>query len=211
MKTSILILILILTITISGKTQSSDKISGFSDIKFSYNISSMSAGGHHFKKDETIIPWGAGIESSYNITKRLSTDFGIEFRTTANRVTDGFIISEFGGYSGPVHTENRDIYIDIPIHLSFKFININLLKIQVAGGLKATFQNVKYYSKTSEESRYQGTYFDSGLDIGLVENVKITKRTSLFLSQFYGYYISGNLAKIEMVDLKIGFNYYFKH
>jgi hypothetical protein len=212
MKTRLLIIFLIAINSVSVKSQISEKLTGFSDIKLSYNLSSMSAGGDHFKKGETIIPFGAGLELTYNLSKRFSSDFGIEFRTTGKRIADSFIISEFG-YSGPVHNESRDIYFDTPVHIKFKLFNTRPFKIFLESGPKGTITHVNYYSNpgyNGQEQRYKRTTFSAGIDFGISESLKITNKIGIFTSQFYGYYLTGDLSELEAIDLKIGLIYDFK-
>jgi hypothetical protein len=211
MKARMLIVFLVIIGSFSVKSQTSEKFAGFSYIKLSYNVSSMSAGGDHFKKGETIIPFGTGLEINYNLSKRFSFDFGFEFRTTGKRIIDSFIISEFG-YSGPVHLESRDIYFDIPVHLKFKVINTRPFKIFIASGPKGTITHVSYYSNpgyNGRENRYKGATFSSGIDFGMSESLKITNKIGIFTSQFYGYYLTGDLSELESVDLKAGLIYNF--
>ncbi|OFY69995.1 MAG: hypothetical protein A2Y71_12085 [Bacteroidetes bacterium RBG_13_42_15] len=212
MKTKLLIIFLVTICSVTLRSQTSEKITGFSDIRFSYFLSSMSAGGYHFKKGETIIPYGTGLELTYNLSKRFSTDFGIGFRTTGKRIVDSFIMSEFG-YSGPIHNESRDIYLDIPVHIRFKLLNTRPFKIFIASGPKGTITHVNYYYNPGydgQEQRYKGTTFSAGIDFGIIESLKINNRAGIFISQFYGYYLTGDLSELEFIDLKIGLTYYFK-
>ena len=164
----------------------------------------MSAGGDHFVKNETIIPYGLGFEAEYNISKHLSIDIGTEFRTTGNRISDSFIISEFGGYSGPIHTENRDTYLDIPLHISYKIVNAKCFGVLLSGGYKATLEHLNYYSKTNVESRFKITKLSSGLEFGLVEKIMLIQKFGVFFSQYYDYYLTGVLDHLEAFDLKAG-------
>jgi hypothetical protein len=212
MKTRLLIIFLITISSVTLRSQTSEKLTGFSEVKLSYILSSMSAGGYHFKKGETIIPYGTGLEFTYNLSKRFSSDFGIGFRTTGKRIVDSFVISEFG-YSGPVHNESRDIYLDIPVHIKFILLNSNPFKIFVASGPKGTITHVNYYSNpgyNGQEQRYKGTTFSAGIDFGISESLKINNKTGIFFSQFYAYYLTGDLSELESIDLKIGLTYNFK-
>ena len=212
MKAGLLIVIFISISSASVLSQAQVKAGGLSDIKLAYSVSSMSAGGYHFKKGETIIPYGIGSEMTFNLSKRFSYDFGIVFRTTGKRVTDSFVISEFG-YSGPVHYESLESYLDIPVHIKFRTLNTRPFKMFLALGPRGTLTHVNYYSKpglNGQENRYKGTTFSTGLDFGITENLKITKKTGIFASQSYGYYLMGDLKELEIFDLKTGLVYFFK-
>ena len=209
-KSAVIVLILISSIV---KSQTPEAVRGFSDIKFSYNISSMSAGGEHFRRNETMIPYGLGSELTYNLGKRFSTSIGIEIRTTGKRTIDSFIISEFGGYSGPIHNESRDIYLDIPLHFNYKLLNTRLFKILISSGPKETVYFYNDYMNPGYdglEHRGKGTTFSTALDFGLIETLKISKQIGIFVSQHYGYYVMGHFSELESVDLKAGLTYYFK-
>ncbi|RPI68345.1 MAG: hypothetical protein EHM47_14605 [Ignavibacteriales bacterium] len=212
MKTKSVIIILILVCSISLKSQTMEKTTGFSDMKFSYIISSMSAGGNHFEINETMIPIGIGWEMTYNLSKRFSTNIGIEFRTTGKRILDSFVISEWG-YSGPIHNEYRDIYLDIPFHINYKILNTRPFKVHLSSGPKETFYFYNNYYNPGydgKEHRLKGTTSSTGLDFGLIETLKIFKQFGIFSSQYYGYYLFGHFSELESVDLKVGLTYNFK-
>jgi len=211
MKTRVIIFLLCIFLLRVSYAQPLEKISGFSEVKISYNISSMSAGGNHFEKMETIIPWGSGIETVYDIIKRFSIGLGFEFRTTGIRSYENGVMSEFAGYSGPYHYERTENYLDFPIHLNYKFINIKFLKVQFSGGYKATFCSFTDYIKTDvEHKKINMTDFNSGLELGLVEQFKFSKRFGFFISQHYDYYVAGILKNLEVIDLKAGITLYIK-
>ncbi|HEY5125191.1 MAG TPA: hypothetical protein VIK14_15790, partial [Ignavibacteria bacterium] len=89
MKTKSLIIILIVISSFSVKSQTPEKISGFSDIKLSYNIS--------FIKDKPdFIPFGTGLEFTYNISKKFSGDFGITFKPTGKKIEDIYYPGDWG-------------------------------------------------------------------------------------------------------------------
>jgi hypothetical protein len=212
MKTRLLIIFLVSLSSVTLRSQTSGKLTGFSEIKLSYILSSMSAGGYHFKKGETIIPYGTGFELTYNLSKRVSSDFGIGFRTTGKRIIDSFVISEFG-YSGPVHNESRESYLDIPVHIKIRLLNTEPFKIFIASGPKGTITHVNYYSNpgyNGQEQRFKGTTFSAGIDFGVSEYLKINNKTGIFFSQFYGYYLTGGLSELESIELKVGLTYSFK-
>lgn len=211
MKTKTFIVVLILVNTIPLKSQTANKIRGFNDIKFSYNISSMSAGGNHFEKDETMIPFGTAWELSYNLSKRFSTDIGIGFRSTGKRIIDGFVISEWG-YSGPIHNEYRDIYLDIPLHVNYKILNTKPFKVLVSAGPRETFNFYDYYYNPGfdgKEKRLKGANSSTGLDLGLIETLRISKKFGVFSSQFYGYFLKGHFSEMEAIYLKLGVTWKF--
>ncbi|MFZ0280565.1 MAG: hypothetical protein WAL29_02865 [Bacteroidales bacterium] len=213
MKTKSAVIFLILISSSAVKSQTPEEVRGFSDIKFSYDISSMSAGGEHFRRNETLIPFGLGLELTYNLSKRFSTNIGIELRTTGKRTIDSFIISEFGGYSGPIHHEYRDIYLDIPLHINYKLLNTKPFKILISTGPKETFYLYNDYRNPGydgKEHREKGTTFSTALDFGLIETLKISKKFGIFVSQYYSYYVIGQFSELESVDLKAGLTYYFK-
>ncbi len=198
--------------SIPVRSQTVEKLRGFSDLKFSYNISSMSAGGYHFQKNETIIPYGIGSDLTCNLSKRFSASIGIELRTTGKRSLDSFIISEWG-YSGPIHHESRDIYLDIPLHINYKILNTKPFKILISSGPKGTVSFFNdYYNPgyDGKEQRLKRTNFSGGLDFGLIETLKIFKKVGIFSSQYYGYYLIGHFCELETIDLKIGLIYNFK-
>jgi hypothetical protein len=209
MKKKSLILILLTTFTTLGYSQTSDKKSGFTEVRLSYILSSMSAGGDHFRKDETIIPYGTGLELIFNFSKRFSSDFSIVFRTTGKRIQDTFVISELG-YSGPIYHEYTDIHFEIPVHFNFNILNTKPLKILLFSGPKGTVFNSKGHYNPGyggKEDRYNVNSFGAGLDFGLTEYLKITKKIGIFTSQFYGYYLTGNYSECETLNFKIGLTY----
>ena len=213
MKTRLLIIIFLVLVSKTAISQTSEKNTGFSDMKLSFALSSMSAGGDHFIKDETMIPFGIAFETNYYLSKKLSFSLGLEYRTTGNRITDSFMISDFGGYSGAIHIENRDIFLDIPMHLNFKILNTKPFNILISAGPKETINNSKYYSnpdRNGKEQRFTKTEWSTALDLGIIENVRIYKNIGVFASQFYGYYLIGGLENLESYDLKFGLIFNFK-
>jgi hypothetical protein len=213
MKTRLLILILLVLVTKIAISQTSEKNTGFSDIKLSYALSSMSAGEDQFVKNESKIPFGIALETNYSLSKKLSFSFGIEYRTTGNRITDSFMISDFGGYSGVIHIENKDLFLDIPMHLNFKVLNTKPFNIMISAGPKETINYSKYYGnpdRSGKEQRFTNTSWSTALDFGIIENVKIYKNIGVFASQFYGYYFIGGLETIGSYDLKFGLLFNFK-
>lgn len=211
MKFGLLIIFLFTISSVTIRSQTSEKLTGYSEIRFSYCVSSMSAGGYHFKKGETIIPYGTGLELTYNLSIRVSSDFGIGIRTTGKRIVDSFVISEFG-YSGPIHKESRESYLDIPVHIKFRLLNTTPFKIFISSGPKGTITHVYYYYNpgyNGQEQRYKGSSFSAGIDFGISESLKISNKTGIFFSQFYGYYLAGDLSELESIDLKIGLTYSF--
>ena len=212
MKTRLLFVIFISISSASVLSQAPEKAGGLSDIKLAYSVSSMSAGGDHFRKGETIIPFGIGSDITFNLSRRFFSDIGIGFRTTGKRITDSFILSEFG-YSGPVHSESMESYLDIPVHIKFRALNTKPFKMFLSFGPKGTITHVKYYSDrgyNGQEYRYKGTTFSTGLDFGITESLKITGKTGIFASQSYGYYLTGDLKELEIFDLSAGLVYFFK-
>ena len=120
MKIKLIFIVIVAIFSTVGKSQTSERITGFSDFRIFFNVFSISAGGDHFAKGETIIPFGAGFEINYSLSKRFSSDFGVEFRTTGNRIEDSFIFAFIPEFSGPYHHEYIDAYLDIPIHLGYQ-------------------------------------------------------------------------------------------
>jgi len=209
MKTGWLIIIVFVISLTSGYSQTSDKQSRFTDIRLSYIISSMSAGGGHFRKDETIKPYGAGLELTFNLSRRFSFDFGTGFRTQGRRIYQSSIIS-FRGYSGPVYHECVDSYIDFPVHLHCRILNTRPLKITIFTGPKGTIFDFRGYFDPDNFGRtysYQGNSFSAGLDFGLTECLRITERLGILTSQYYGYYLLGNYSECETVNFKMGLIY----
>jgi hypothetical protein len=213
MKTRLLIIIFLVLVSKTAISQTSGNNSGFSDMKLSFALSSMSADGDHFKKDETMIPFGIAFETNYSLGKKISFGLGLEYRTTGNRITDSFIITEFGGYSGKIHIENRELFFDIPLHLNYKILNTKPFSILISAGPKETINNSKYYGNpdmNGKERRFTNTDLSTAFDFGIIENVRIYKNIGLFASQFYGYYFLGGFDELESFDLKFGLLYSFK-
>jgi len=212
MKTKWVFIIIITIFSIVGKSQTPERITKFTDFRISYNISSMSAGGDHFAKGETIIPFGAGFEITYSLSKRFSSDFGIEFRSTGNRIEDSFIFARIPEYSGPFHHEYIDVYLDFPIHFNYELLNAKHFKFHLSFGPKATIYFFKdYYNpgRIGIVDRYKGSSFSSGIDFRTIEWIKISRKIGIFSSQCYGYYLFGDLRKLESIDLKFGLTYNF--
>jgi hypothetical protein len=67
-------------------SQMKNKISILDDIKLSYNISSMTAGGDYFKRHESLIPYGTSLEASILSFKRFSLEIGFEYRNSGNQL-----------------------------------------------------------------------------------------------------------------------------
>jgi len=209
MKIKSLIIIIFAIFSAVGKSQTSERIAGFTDFRIFFNISSMSAGGDHFAKGETIIPFGAGFEINYNLSKRFSSDFGIEFRSTGNRIEDSFIFSR-PGFSGPFYHEYNNVYLDIPIHFNYELLNTKYFKLHITFGPKATIYFFKHYFNPGHNGiigRFNGSSFSSGIDFRTIEWIKISKKVGIFTSQCYGYYLFGNLSKLESIVLKLGLTY----
>lgn len=209
MKARYLIIILLTICVAPGYSQASGKQSGFTDIRLSYIISSMSAGGGHFRKGESIIPYGAGLELTFKLNKRFSFDVGSGVRTHWKRIYQSSVIS-WRGYSGPVYHEDKSCHIDIPVHINFKILNTKPLKITIFTGPKGTVFNFRGYFDPDYSGRtytYHGNSFSAGLDFGLTESLRITGRLGIFASQYYGYYLLGNYSECETINFKIGMLY----
>jgi hypothetical protein len=199
-----------LIVLITCNLQAQDEKNGFSDIKLSYNISSISAGGNHFSTGETLLPFGAGLEFVYYLGKRTYVNLGFIFKTSGNQTQIGEVISEFGSYSGPVYREYKQIFFDIPIQIQYKLIKTKPLDIYLSSGFVSTIYNYKSYNNPDFDGKVgesKDNSFNSGLEIGLIECIKINEKIELFTSQFYGYYLFGNLKEIMTIDLKIGLKY----
>ncbi len=213
MKTRLLIIIFLVIVSKTAVSQTSEKATGLSDMKLSYALSSMSAGGDHFVKDESRIPFGIAFETNYSLGKKLSLGLGLEYRTTGNRITDSFIISDFGGYSGKIHVENRELFFDIPLHLNYKILNTKPFSILISAGPKETINNLKYNGNpdfNGKEMKFTDTDLSTALDFGITENIRIYKNIGVFASQFYGYYFLGGFDELESFDLKFGLLFSFE-
>lgn len=169
----------------------------------------MTAGGFHFKKNDTLIPYGFGLETSILSYNRISIDFGLEFRSTGTYGGWGIMYSDPFGYSGPVYEETKRSYIDIPIHVSFKIINSNLFKFSIVAGSKTTYEKSYHYIMTDQASTVNRNSFNTGIDLVLVETIKIYNRINLFSSQFRNKYI-GEMHFLKTIDLKFGLLINFK-
>jgi hypothetical protein len=209
MKTRISLFILIFILPGIVKSQEISKITYFSDLKFSYNISSMTAGGFHFKKNDSLIPFGFGVESSVLSIKRFSVDFGFEFRTTGTYGGEGFMYTDPIGYSGPFYYEMRRTYLDIPFHINYKIINSNLFKFNIVAGLKTTYEKSYYFMMTDHASTVNSDSFNTGIDLGFVEIIKIYDKINFFAGQFRNKYI-GEMHFQKTIDLKFGLLISFK-
>jgi hypothetical protein len=161
-------------------SQMKNEISILDEIKLSYSISSMTAGGDYFKRHESLIPYGTSIEASILNFKRFSLDFGFEYRNSGNQIIDGMMFSDPGGYSGPFHQESQNQYFDLFSHFSFKVLKTNFFNIQIMAGPKTTFEKSKFLMRTDEENILKSSMTNVGLDLGLIETFKISDKFYLF-------------------------------
>jgi len=198
---------IVLMIALCAGHVSAQKDKGFSSIGASWQISSQSAGGYHFKKDETLIPYGAGISLVYSFSKKLHAYSGFTFRSTGNRVDEGYIIIDYGGYSGYYHRDYREDYFDIPLGFQYRIIKLRPLEFFVSTGLRTTIYNYKSDNKPDiygNTNLYKGTTYSMGAEAGLIERVNISHRIGLFASQNYGYYLWGGLDELECIEFRFG-------
>lgn len=202
MKIKILLVITIL-LPILVKAQVSKEISVFNNVKISYSVSSMTPGGFHFKRYDSLIPYGVALETSLLSIKRFSFDFGLQFRTTGNQHTDGIMFTDPIGYSGLFHEENIRSYFDIPLHLGYNVFKSDFFNLQIVVGSKTTYEKSRHYIFTDKATTTTKESFNTGVDIGLVETIKIYNKVNFFASQFRNKYI-GEMSFLKTIDLKFG-------
>ena len=202
MKIKVLIVITIL-LPILVKAQISKEISVFNDVKISYSVSSMTPGGFHFKRYDSLIPYGVGLETSLLSIKRFSFDFGLQYRTTRNLHGDGIMFTDPIGYSGPFHEERKRSYFDIPLHIGYKVFKSDFFNLQIVVGSKTTYENSRNYIFTDKATTTTINSWNTGVDIGLVETIKIHNKVNFFASQFRNKYI-GEMSFLRTIDLKFG-------
>lgn len=190
-----------------------DEKNGFSDIRFSYILSSISAGENFFKNDDTKIPYGIGIETTYNLNKRLNLSIGVSFKTTGLLTIDGFRIGEFGGYSGPIHIELRRHYFDIPLHLHYAILDHRSFEVSLIAGFKESFIKIVSENAPDNNGIYGHTkvnWSGTSYDMGIAEGLRLTDRFGLIASQVCGYYFIGNIKPVLVIDLQFGLKYVLK-
>jgi hypothetical protein len=202
MKIKILIVLAILQ-PILIKAQSLKEISVYNDVKISYIVSSMTPGGFHFKRHDSLIPYGVGLETSLLCIKRFSFEVGVQFRTIGDQQFDGMVSSDPIGYSGPFHEERIRYYFDIPLHLGYKVFKSDFFNLQIVVGSKTTYEKSRIYVFTDKATTTTFNSWNTGVDIGLVETIKIYNKMNFFASQFRNKYI-GEMGFLRTIDLKFG-------
>jgi hypothetical protein len=199
------IMFLGITIILSllAKAQISNEISVFNDFKISYIVSSMTPGGFHFKRNDSLIPFGVGLETSVLSFKRFSFDVGLQYRTTGNVHGYGIMFTDPIGYSGPFYEERSRTYFDIPLHLGYNVFKSDFFNLQIVVGSKTTYEDSRNYVFTDIATRTSRNSWNTGVDIGLVEKIKIYNKVNFFASQFRNKYI-GEKSFLRTIDLKFG-------
>jgi hypothetical protein len=206
-------LLLVFLVMFANITLAQDKKKGFSDIRFSYIFSSVSAEANTFENSETLIPYGIGLETTYSLNTRLKTELGMSFKTTGKVIDDGYIIRESEGYSGPIHMEYIRNYFEIPLHLHYDILSPKSFNITLISGFKASFINLKSDNSPNWNGyvgHTQSNWFGVSLDIGVEEGLKISNKFGIFSSQVFGYYIIGDYKNLFSIDLKLGLKYNLK-
>lgn len=190
-----------------------EKKNGFSDIRLSYIVSSLSAGENFFINGETLMPYGIGLETTYSFGTKIRTEFGMSFKTTGMLKDDGYIIRESDGYSGPTHREYIRNHFDFPVHLHYMIVSPKSLDITLISGFKPSFIKLKSDNNPDSDGyvgKIQNTWFGISLDLGLEECLKISDKFGVFASQVFGYYFIGDYKELFAIDLNIGLKYNFK-
>jgi hypothetical protein len=202
MKTKILLFVTVVSLPIALKAQDLKDFSFFNNIKICYVVSSMAPGIGHFKRHDTLIPYGLGLETSLINIKRFSLDFGLQYRTTGNQGSDGIMFTD-NGYSGPFHQENYQFYLDVPIHLSYEVFNYRFLKISILAGSRTTYQKSRYFTVTDHESTLTSDSWNTGYEFGITETFNVFKGLNLYASQSRNKYI-GSKSFLRTIDLDFG-------
>jgi hypothetical protein len=202
MKTTSFCVLVFVSLSLISNAQTSDKKAGLQGLRFSYNISM----NDNVIGSKTLIPYGCESEIVYSLNKRFSADAGIKYRTTGMVVTNRLFFADLG-YHGPNHIENTDTYLDIPIHLNFNVIKTNPFNIDLSAGYFGTVyhnNNLYYPDKNGIEHRSKNLSFSTGLEIGVTENFNLSSKMGLFLSQYYGQFLTGELSKYRTMNLNFG-------
>ena len=118
-----------------------------------------------------------------------------------------------GVYSGPTYYELGDTYINIPAHINYKLLDTKPFKFLISSGPKFTINYNRYYQNPGWdglEHDYSGFNIDAGLEIGLIEWIKITDKLGIFASQYFGYYFFVSFGDMEYNNFNIGLTYSYE-
>ena len=207
--------ILFIAIVVPCYSQQHENNQILSDIGLSYGASFIAHKDHKLiGSGSALSQYCIGISSTINLTNKIATDFGISLLTSEKKIWEGLIDI---GYpiSNPVHSysELRTIYFNFPIHLNYKLIDTNPIKVYISSGPEILIRRFYYLNNPNWVGNYdQGVDFSfgAGMEIGFIESIKITNRFGLYASQYYGRLHLGALRNIESLDLRIGLTYKFK-
>ena len=128
-----------------------------------------------------------------------------------DKITSSGITSSEGGYSGPTHFELSDIYVSLPVHINYKLLDFEPFKFLLSLGPKLTINHNYYYQNPGLdglEHDYSGFNIDAGLEIGLIEWIRITNKVGIFFSQYVGYYFFESFGDIEYFNRKNSSRFY---
>jgi hypothetical protein len=209
MKTKSFILFLILANSIQLKSQTSEKITGFTDIKLSYTVSFIS-------DDPFFTPFGSGLELGYSLGNRFSFDFGFTIKPTKKLIKDNLQWGDWGFTSTRTHSEVSAFFMDFPVHFNYQLIKTKPFKLLISAGPRTTYFDTEYIlTRTYDDQeplfyKSERNNISVGLDFGIVEFIKLSDKIGVFASQYYGHYLIGASKGFESTDLKIGLTYCFK-
>lgn len=190
-------------------SQITENVRGFSDIKLNYNLSFIS-------DDPFTTKMGIGIGTNYSINKNLSIDLGITVKPTKKEIRDYVIWGDWGIYEMHTHTEQTALFIDLPIHVNYRFLKLGPLNIFLSTGTRLFYLNTTheinrtYDNQDPFYAKIEHNNLNLGLDFGLIESFSITNKIGIFASQHYGQVLLGFSQGFESTDLNFGLTYKFK-
>lgn len=212
MRTIVIIIVLLLNI-FTGHSQSLEKSSRSFGIGLSYRGSFIAREGTTLLNSSSIAPYGIGIHFNFNFHNRITSDLGTALVITDQNIYDtrGLII--YDGQSEQIYKEWRDIYFSIPVHIKYCVLNRNYFQLLFSSGPELLINNQRYYYDPDRDGQtYDGSDISLGigLELGLIETIRIANNFGIVLSQYYGRLSFGELKGTESFDVRLGITYMFK-
>lgn len=204
MKTNLLVSVILIMMVTPSMSQSATR--GFSRIKINYNLSFIS-------QDPFTTKTGFGIVTDYSLSNKVFVEAGIIIKPTKKEILD---------YDSPgflpfpkthTHSEMTALYIDMPVHLNYNIINLEIFSFSLSAGPRLFYLNTSHdLSRTYDNMdpiyyKLNRNNLNLGIDLGFVENFNISSRIGIFASQHYGQAFLGFSDGFESTDLNIGIAY----
>lgn len=142
------------------------------------------------------------------------SDIGITVKTTGVQINEGMDQGDvtFPVYpiTEPYRVEIFENYFCFPIHINYTLIRSNKFKLLLSAGPEFCVNTYNHFFNPNwvgEVQRISGIRLSGGMELGLVQWVKITPNVGLFSSQYFDFLFIGGLSNMQFLNLNIGFTY----